>query len=54
MSNAEDSIIVFDEAQVKLPLWKRFYLWAWGRCHRRHVSIWLLKEEKENEPMDTR
>lgn len=39
--------IVFDEAQMKLPLWKRLYLWAWRRRHQKHISIWVLKDKKE-------
>ena len=39
--------IVFDEAQVKLPLWKRLCLWAWRRRHWKHISIWVLKDKKE-------
>lgn len=39
--------VVFDEAQVKLPLWERFYLWTWGRRHWKHISIWVLKNKEE-------
>ena len=39
---------MFDEAQIKLPLWKKLYLWTWGRRYWKHVSIWVLKD-KENE-----
>lgn len=39
--------VVFDEAQVKLPLWKRFYLWTWGRRHWKHISIWVLKNKEK-------
>ena len=38
---------MFDEAQVKLPLWKKFYLWTWGRRYWKHISIWVLKDEKK-------
>ena len=38
---------MFDESQVKLPLWKRFYLWTWGRRHWKHISIWVLKDNKK-------
>lgn len=41
--------IVFDEAQVKLPFWKRLYLWAWRKLHWKHISIWVLKDKKEKE-----
>ena len=47
MGRAAVDTILFHNAQVKPPLWKRFYLWTWGRRHWRHISIWVLKDKKK-------
>lgn len=49
MRRAAVDTIIFDGAQVKLPLWKRFYLWTYGRRHWKHISIWVLKDKKREE-----
>ena len=30
----------------ELSLWKRIYLWVWARCHRKHISIWVLNDDE--------
>lgn len=48
MGRAIDTV-VFNEAKVRLSLWKRFYLWTWGRRRWKHISIWVLKDKEKKE-----